>query len=143
MILISLKQKKGADGTKIHFFFFFRRGPGRQGEKQGGGGGGRERRGPEVGGGKRMRPVGRAREMNASSASTKMISSCSRLRRSLSRDFKRKVSKKTKLMLTRRAEFQRAHEKCLTFYSLFFFSFCSSDGPRRKNKDYPWSMFVL
>ena len=90
-----------------------------------------------------MRPVGRAREMNASSASTNKISSCSRLRRSLSRDFKRKVSKKTKLMLTRRAEFQRAHEKCLTFYSLFFFSFCSSDGPRRKNKDYPWSMFVL
>ena len=42
-------------------------------------------------------------------------------RRSLSRDFKRKVSKKTKLMLTRRAEFQRAHEKCLTFYSLLFF----------------------
>ena len=82
MILISLKQKKGADGKKIHFCFFFRR---RQGEKQGGGGGGgggggRERRGPEVGGGKRMRPVGRAREMNASSASTKKISSCSRLR---------------------------------------------------------------
>lgn len=45
-----------------------------------GGGEGRERRGPEVGGGKRMRPVGRAREMNASSASTKKISSCSRLR---------------------------------------------------------------
>ena len=79
VILISLKQKKGADGKKIHFCFFFRRGTGRQGEKQGGGEG-RERRGPEVGGGKRMRPVGRAREMNASSASTKKISSCSRLR---------------------------------------------------------------
>ena len=122
MILISLKQKKGADGKKIHFFFFFRRGPGRQGEKQGGGGGeGRERRGPEVGGGKRMRPVGRAREMNASSASTKRLAlvldyEYSPCRRSLSRNFKRKVSKKTKLMLTRRAEFQRAHEKCLTFY---------------------------
>ena len=64
-------------------------------------------------------------------------------RRSLSRDFKRKISKKTKLMLTRRAEFQRAHEKCLTFYSLFFFSFCSSDGLRRKNKDHSWSMSVL
>ena len=56
---------------------------------------------------------------------------------------KEKSAKKQNLMLTRRAEFQRAHEKCLTFYSLFFFSFCSSDGPRRKNKDYPWSMFVL
>ena len=77
MILISLKQKKGADGKKIHFFFFFRRGPGRQGEK---GGKDRERRGPEVGGSKRMRPVGKAREMNASRASTKKISSCSRLR---------------------------------------------------------------
>ena len=124
MILISLKQKKGADGKKIHFSFFSDGGRGGKGRSKGGGGGkGRERRGPEVGGGKKMRPVGRAREMNASSASTKKISSCSRLRRSLSRDFRRKVSKKTKLMLTRRAEFQRAHEKCLTFYSLFFFFF--------------------
>ena len=80
MTLVSLKQKKGADGKKINFFFFFKRGPGRQGEKQGGGGEGRERREPEVGGSKRMRPAGKAREMNASSASTKKISSCSRLR---------------------------------------------------------------
>ena len=80
MILISLKQKKGADGKKIHFLLFFRTGDGEARGEARGGGEGRERRGPEVGGGKRMRPVGRAREMNASSASTKKISSCSRLR---------------------------------------------------------------
>ena len=50
-MLISLKQKKGADGKKIHFCFFFRRGTGRQGEKQGGGGGGGRGGGGGGGGG--------------------------------------------------------------------------------------------
>ena len=76
MILISLKQKKGADGKDS--FFHFSDG-GREGKGRRGGGKDRERRGPEVGGSKRMSPVGKAREMNASSASTKKISSCSRL----------------------------------------------------------------
>ena len=70
--------KKGADEKRFIFAFFSDGGRGGKGRSKGGGGG-RERRGPEVGGGKRMRPVGRAREMNASSASTKKISSCSRL----------------------------------------------------------------
>ena len=78
MILISYK---GSRRKKDSFLLFFQTGAGEaKGEARGGGGEGRERRGPEVGGGKRMRPVGRAREMSASSASTKKISSCSRLR---------------------------------------------------------------
>ena len=77
MILISLKQKKGADEKRFIFSFFSDGGRGGKGRR---GGKDRERRGLEVGGSKRMRPVGKAREMNASRASTKKISSCSRLR---------------------------------------------------------------
>ena len=81
--------------------------------------------------------------MNASSASTKKISSCSRLRRSLSRDFKRKVSKKNKIDVNAPRGISESARKVPNFLFAVFFSFCSSDGPRRKNKDYPWSMFVL
>ena len=79
MILISLKQKREPT-EKIHFFIFQTGAGEARGEVGGGEGKDRERRGPELGESKRMRPVGKAREMNASSASTKKISSCSRLR---------------------------------------------------------------
>ena len=69
-----------------------------------------------------MRPVGRAREMNASSASTKKISSCSRLRRSLSRDFKRKVSKKTKFNVNAPRRISESARKVPNFlFAVFFF----------------------
>lgn len=71
-----------------------------------------------------MRPVGRAREMNASSASTKKISSCSRLRRSLSRDFKRKVSKKTKFNVNALRRISESARKVPNFlFAVFFFLF--------------------